>query len=297
MAPLFADVVVNGVTIPAARIAAEAQMHPAPKGKPGLAWRAAARALALREVLRQEAHARCLVPAPRDIAPGLRETDDEALVRQVVESAVCPAPTGEADLRAAYDADPQRYRAPPVWEVAHILFAAPEDRAGARQTARAAADATLAALRTQPDRWDALARRASACPSRAAGGRLGQVGPGETPAAFEAALRRMQAGEIAGPVETRFGFHLIRLDAVAPGDVLPFAAVLPRLQAAAEKAAWVRAARNLAAALLAGADVQGIGLDAAERGGPPGPGDTPTVCRDRRVSLSRPAGKAAGDPR
>ncbi|NBR54215.1 MAG: peptidase, partial [Rhodobacteraceae bacterium] len=39
--PLFPEVRVNGVTIPSAAIAAEAQNHPAPKGKPGLAWKAA----------------------------------------------------------------------------------------------------------------------------------------------------------------------------------------------------------------------------------------------------------------
>ena len=41
--PLLPEVAVNGETIPAAAIAAEAQLHPAPPGKPGLAWRAAAR--------------------------------------------------------------------------------------------------------------------------------------------------------------------------------------------------------------------------------------------------------------
>ena len=40
---------------PMAAIAAEAQNHEAPKGKPGLAWRKAARALVIRELLLQEA--------------------------------------------------------------------------------------------------------------------------------------------------------------------------------------------------------------------------------------------------
>ena len=44
--PLLPPVTVNGVTITPKRIAAEAQNHPAPKGKPGHAWKAAARALA-----------------------------------------------------------------------------------------------------------------------------------------------------------------------------------------------------------------------------------------------------------
>ena len=40
--PLFPDIVVNGVTLDADDIAAEAQNHPAPRGKPGIAWRKAA---------------------------------------------------------------------------------------------------------------------------------------------------------------------------------------------------------------------------------------------------------------
>ena len=44
--PLQPDVVVNAERIPARLIAAEVQNHAAPPGKPGYAWRAAARALA-----------------------------------------------------------------------------------------------------------------------------------------------------------------------------------------------------------------------------------------------------------
>ena len=36
MAALFPDLVVNGETVPAAVVAAEAQNHEAPKGKPGV---------------------------------------------------------------------------------------------------------------------------------------------------------------------------------------------------------------------------------------------------------------------
>lgn len=263
MTALLPDIVVNGTAIPSARIAAEAQMHPAPKGKPGLAWRAAARALALREVLLQEARAQGLQPEPQETAPGVIETADEALIRQLLDVAVVPAPVSDDALRAAYDAAPERFRAPPLWEAAHILFAAAEGDVAARAAALQAAEETLADVCRRPDRWDDIARERSACSSRAAGGRLGQIGPGDTVAAFESALRAMVEGEISGPVETRFGYHVIRLDAVAIGAVLPFAAVLPRLREAAEKAAWVRASRAYAEDLLAKARVEGITLDVA----------------------------------
>ncbi len=48
MKPLLSDITVNGEAISAELIASEAQNHPAPQSKPGLAWMAAARAFAIR---------------------------------------------------------------------------------------------------------------------------------------------------------------------------------------------------------------------------------------------------------
>lgn len=260
MSALLADVVVNGTVIAAARIAAEAQMHPAPQGKPGFAWTAAARALVLRELMLQEARRAGLVPAPAEIAPDQRETPDEALIRQLMDLRLHPAPVEEAVLQARYDADPARFRAPPLWEVSHILFAA---GAADRGAVRARAAAALAGVLARPDRFADFAAQ-SDCPSRSAGGRLGQIGPGETLAEFEAALASLSPGQIAPrPVETRFGFHILRLDARAEGAVLPFAGVRTRLREAAEKAAWARAARDFAESLLAEARIEGLSLGGA----------------------------------
>jgi peptidyl-prolyl cis-trans isomerase C len=269
MAALLADVTVNGRVIPAAAIAAEAQLHPAPKGKPGAAWMAAARALALRELLLQEARARGLAPAPARLAPGRVETAEEALVRQLLELAVTPAPVSEAELRAVYAATPDRFRAPPLWQAAHILIAAAAGDATARKRARALAGAVIAELAAEPGRFAALAAAHSACASGCSGGVLGQIGPGDLLPEVEAALRRLPAGAIASePVESRFGFHVIRLDARVEGAVLPFAAVEPRLRAAAETVAWVHAARAFTEALVAAARVTGVTLAAARAPAP-----------------------------
>jgi peptidyl-prolyl cis-trans isomerase C len=217
MKPLLPPITVNGTTISAERIAAEAQNHPAPKGKPGHAWQAAARALALRELMLQKARARGITPAPTEIAPGQVETAEEALVRQVLEAEVTPAPVEEAALRALYDAHPDRFRAPSLYEAAHILIPAQADDA-ARAQAQAQAEAVLAELRAEPGRFADLARRYSACSSRDAGGLLGQLASGDTVPEFEAALETLEEGQISpAPVATRFGFHIVRLDARARG--------------------------------------------------------------------------------
>lgn len=254
-------VTVNGVTISPQAIAAEAQNHPAPKGKPAWAWQAAARALALRELLLQEAGARHIVPEPIEIEDGKWETEEEALIRQLLETAIPPAAIDEARLRALYDEAPDRFRGPSLFEAAHILFAAAPGDAAGREMARRQADAVLAELKRDPRRFAALANEFSACPSRANGGVLGQLASGDTVPEFEAALGLMEEGSIAdAPVNTRYGFHLIRLDARVRGEVLPFEVVLPHLREAQEKADWVRASRAYVDDLTARAHVAGVDL-------------------------------------
>jgi peptidyl-prolyl cis-trans isomerase C len=259
--PLQPDVVVNGETISAAAIAAEAQNHPAAPGKPGAAWSAAARALAVHALLLQEARHLSLVPEPRSLGAGRRETDDEALIRAVIEASVAPAPPTEAACRAIYTRHPDRFRAPTLYAAAHILLpAAPED-AAARSTAATSAAVLLAELVRDPGAFDRLARGHSACSSREAGGRLGQVLAGDTVPEFEAALDRLAPGEIAPEaVATCYGLHLIRLDARAEGAVLPYEQVAPRIRESLEKGAWVVAAKRLVATIIAKAEVTGVNL-------------------------------------
>ena len=264
MKQTFTDISVNGEAISPELIATEAQNHPAPKGKPGMAWMAAARALAVRALILQEARRRGLAASPLELAPGLWETEEEAIIRQLLDDAVeVETPTPEA-VRAAYEANPERHRAPSLYEAAHILFAARPDDVVARKVAKDQASAVLARIKAEPKAFDALARDHSACSSRTNGGRLGQISAGDTVAEFEAALATLSQGEIAAePVESRYGFHIIRLDARAEGEILPFEAVETALRSALEKAAWVRASRAFVDGLAEQADVTGISLRAA----------------------------------
>lgn len=258
-APLLPPVFVNGIEIPAAAIAAEAQNHPAPPGKPGLAWRAAAQALALREACLQAARVEGVRATPAQTAPGLWETEDEALIRAFLEARIQPVEPDDARLRAVYDAAPDRFCAPDLWEAAHILI---PGRPGDKQMeadALALAQSLAAEIAKAPQRFSEMAARHSACSSAKSGGLLGQIGPGETAPEFERALAGLQSGQTTpSPVRTKFGFHIIRLDAHARGEVLPFEAVLPRLKDAARKVAWAQAARAFAQSLMDQAEIRGL---------------------------------------
>lgn len=220
-APLFLDLVVNGETVPQAAIAAEAQNQTAPRGKPGIAWRKAANAMAIRTLLLQEAKQQGLEPMRVEVGPGRFETDEEALIRGLLEQSVSVEPPSEEAVRAEWAKDPARFRAPPLWEVSHILIACDPRHEVARKAAQACAIDLTGQAHDAPASFGKLARDNSDCASREGGGALGQLGPGDTVPEFEAVIRTLSEGQItAEPVPTRHGWHIIRLDALAVGEVL-----------------------------------------------------------------------------
>ena len=268
MKPLFHDVIVNGETIASAAIIAEAQNHTAPVDKPGYAWQAAARALAVRTLLLQEAQRANLQADPQEVAEGKLETDDESLIRALLDQELEPRAVDDADCRAIYDKMPEKFRSPDLFEPAHILFMAKPGDAEARHQARVNALAILEALAADPKRFARLAKENSDCPSRDNGGSLGQISDGDTVPEFEAAMKSMSEGEILPtPVETRYGFHVIRLDAKAEGALLPFEAVRPRIQQQLEQLAWAQSANALTHRLVAEAEIDGIDFSKKIGGG------------------------------
>lgn len=257
-AALFPDLVINGEAVPHAVVAAETQNHDAPTGKPGIAWRKAANAVAIRTLLLQEARARHLTPECQEVGPGRFETEEEALIRGLLEQVIEPDSPDETAIIAEWAKDPTRFRAPPLWEVSHILCACDPRDADAKHAAFHRAETLLAMLHEQGATFAHIAARESDCGSGSAGGALGQLGPGDTVPEFEAVLRGMEEGAITPePILTRHGWHIIRMNAVAPGEVLPFEMVQHKIRDAMEKAEWARAARVFVDRLVARADISG----------------------------------------
>lgn len=253
---------VNGVVISRAAIARETQNHPATK--PIDAWLAAARALVVRELLLQEARRLNLEPDPLADEEGRRETDEEALVRQLVEREVRTPTADAAACLRYYEANRRRLRTPDLYEVRHILLAAPAGDRDARRAAREEADAIIAALRHDPAAFDDIARSRSACPSGASGGNLGQIGPDQTVPEFERALASMPVGAVApAPLETRYGFHIVRVDRRIEGRNLPFEIVQPRIAAWLDEKVRRVAIRQYIEILAGRAEITGVAFDAS----------------------------------
>lgn len=257
-AALFPDLIVNGELVPHAVVASETQNQEAPKGKPGIAWRKAVNAVAIRTLLLQEARSRGMAAEQQEVGPGRFETDEEALIRGLLEQAVDVPSPNDAEIMAEWGKDPARFRTPPLWEASHILCACDPRDAEAREKALARATTIATVVAGDPKGLPAMAARESECGSKTSGGALGQLGPGDTVPEFEAVLRTLSVGEMTSePVLTRHGYHIIRLDALAEGQVLPFEAVRGKIAEAMEKAAWAKQARHFVDQLVKGADIEG----------------------------------------
>lgn len=133
----------------------------------------------------------------------------------------------EQAVRDYYAANAAQFGQPEQRSASHILIAADKDSdAATRAKAKAKATALMETLRKQPERFGELARSASQDPGSAEqDGSLGSFGRGMMVKPFEDAVFAMKPKEIRGPVESDFGYHIIRLDGIEPGKAAPLAEV------------------------------------------------------------------------
>ena len=248
---------VNGIEIARREISRETQHFPAQK--PIEAWQNAARALVIRHLLLAEADRLAIRAVPK-CEEGRTETEEEALIRTLFEQEVT-TPTADAETcRRYYERNRARFRSATIYEAAHILVAADRRDTAAFDAAKKKATGIADQLQARPDSLDSLAAVHSDCPSAERGGNLGQLTAGQTTSEFEQALLAMEPGTISGPVESRYGFHIIRLDRKIAGRGLPFEVARPRIEIYLREAVERRATAQFIARLVSRAQIEGIDL-------------------------------------
>lgn len=130
----------------------------------------------------------------------------------------------EADLKAYYEQNAERYTQPQERQARHILVRAEPDAPGSeRDKARAKAEQLLGQAQARPGDFAALAKlNSDDTGSAAEGGDLGFFGRGAMVKPFEDAVFSLQAGQISTVVESDFGFHIIQLVAIRGGEKQAF---------------------------------------------------------------------------
>ena len=260
-----ATVVVEGVEIPEFLIAEEVQNHPSLSAAEARA--AAGKALAVKALLLHRADELGLTPKPIKDEAGREETNEEALIRAVLDAEIEIESPSEAECRRVYDTQRAHFTSPPLLEAAHILIEPKGEDAEALERARQTAQGVLDRCLAQPSQFAHLAKTLSDCPSGKVGGSLGQLGPGDVVGEIERALGGLQAGDIfPRPVASRFGWHILKLERRIEGRELPFDYVEDKIALHLESRAWTAAATRYVSDLADRARAQGVAFSLSRDG-------------------------------
>lgn len=144
-----------------------------------------------------------------------------------LDAAMAQIPVSEKEIADFYQANAARLTQPEQRSASHVLIELPKGaNAATKAQLRAKAAQLTAELQKSPLRFAEVARKESQdAGSAAQGGSLGTFGRGAMVKPFDDAVFSMRVGEIRGPVESEYGFHIIRLDSVQPASVAPLESV------------------------------------------------------------------------
>jgi peptidyl-prolyl cis-trans isomerase D len=196
--------------------------------------------------------------------------DDNPMLYQIPESAdveyveiardavAAEVAVSEEDLQNYYDSNSDRYLQDEQRQARHILILAGDDEDAARAQA-----AELLTRAQAGESFEDLARDNSQDGGTAAnGGDLGVLTRTQLPGELGGSIFSMAEGEIVGPIETDFGFHVVRLDRILERGPLPLDQVrgelIIELQEQQAESLFREAERKLSDALFDATDIRAL---------------------------------------
>lgn len=143
----------------------------------------------------------------------------------------------DKELRERYDREKERFRLPERARLREIIVIKPEDPTKVEAARQRATD--LAAQARTGD-FAKLATTSSDSGTKGKGGDLGEVARGELLSDLDKAVFNATAGAVLGPIETKSGWHILKVEARLPSEVPAFESVKDRLRKDASEDAWQR---------------------------------------------------------
>jgi peptidyl-prolyl cis-trans isomerase C len=153
-----------------------------------------------------------------------------AVQQLIEEEIVANVEVSDKEIETYYTDHPDLFEQPEQVRASHILIGIkPDANESETAEARKKIESVLSRLKKGED-FSALAKELSTCPSNAKGGDLGFFGRTQMVKPFEDAAFSLKPGEISDIVETRFGFHVIKLVDRKPQSTLALAEVKEQLE-------------------------------------------------------------------
>lgn len=192
---------------------------------------------------------------------GLTRADMEARMRdQIISSKVfghelrSREDMTDKELREKYDREKDRYRLPERARLREIVILRPEGTLSADVASKRATDIAQQA-RSGGD-FVKLAQTYSEAGSKDKGGDLGEVTRGELLPDLDKAVFNTTSGTVIGPIATKSGWHILKVEQRLPSEVPAFESVKDRLRKDASDETWQRDFRAYIQRLRADAFIQ-----------------------------------------
>ena len=176
----------------------------------------------LNQLVQQALLAESITTPPARVEIALKNERRQLLAAEAIDALLAAQMSDEA-VQAAYDAKYAGAQPETEWNASHILVETEEKAADLAKQARDGAD------------FAELAKANSTGPSGPNGGQLGWFGAGMMVPAFEQAVAAMQAEQVSDPVQTQFGWHVIRLNETRMAAAPDLAEVRPEIEAELEQ--------------------------------------------------------------
>ena len=180
-----------------------------------------------------------------------KHLETQLLVQKYMKEVMNEIPLKPAEIKMIYDKD---FSAGEI-RVRQIVIAVPEDATPeAQQKADDKARSILQKALAPDADFAALAKAHSDDPSAASGGDLGYLKRGDALPVLEKAAFPLRVGEIAGPIKTDLGFHLLQVtDRKSP---IPFSQVQSKIMMDLRMEKLQERLKNEAASLRRDAEIE-----------------------------------------
>lgn len=136
----------------------------------------------------------------------------------------------DKELKARYEREKSRYMLPERAELSEIVITIPEGAEQIVADQRRALAQEVANQAKQGAPFASLAKEFSESPTKEDGGRLGTVSKGELVTEIDTPIFSAEEGAILGPIETRVGYHVIRVDKRIAAETPGFEAIKDQLR-------------------------------------------------------------------
>jgi peptidyl-prolyl cis-trans isomerase SurA len=145
----------------------------------------------------------------------------------------------DRELRERYDREKETYRLPERARVREIILLIPAG-ADAQTVAAIRSRAEEATAKAKSDDFAKAVAAYSEAPSKNKGGDLGIINRGELLPALDSAVFSANAPAVLGPIETKVGFHTLKVEERLPSEVPPFDGVKDKLRKEATEETFQR---------------------------------------------------------